>query len=184
MTAAHLMPEAPPSARRVIVLGAGITGLTAAWRLQQAGFEPIVLEKSSRVGGSIGALKCDGWLHELGPNSLMESSPAVGAFVDELGLGDRKLYASGEAQQRYIVRGGRLVAMPTSPWGFLSTKLFSWRAKLGLIGELAEVTGDAGKVGLEVGDARACVELIDERHVADEIGHAVLIEIAAHEIHA
>jgi protoporphyrinogen/coproporphyrinogen III oxidase len=120
---------------RIAVLGAGITGLSAAWHLRRAGFSPVVYEKSSRVGGAIGAVRCDGWLHELGPNSLLEGSPSVARFIDDLGLGARRLYASPAAKQRYIVRGGRLVAMPTSPVAFATTKLFSLRAKLALLGE-------------------------------------------------
>ncbi|MEO5959713.1 MAG: FAD-dependent oxidoreductase, partial [Opitutaceae bacterium] len=98
------------SSRRIAVIGGGITGLTAAWHLQQAGLEPIVFERSSRVGGVIGAVASDGWLHELGPNSMLESSPAIAAFVDAIGLGPRRLYAAPAAQRRYIVRDGRPVA--------------------------------------------------------------------------
>jgi len=121
--------------KRIVVLGAGITGLTAAWHLRRAGLVPIVVEQSQRVGGAIGAWRSDGWLHELGPNSLLEGSSDLAAFIEELGLGSRRIYAAEAAKQRYIVRGGRLVAMPTSPLSFLSTRLFSARAKLKLLGE-------------------------------------------------
>jgi oxygen-dependent protoporphyrinogen oxidase len=123
----------PPS--RVVILGAGITGLTAAWRLRRAGFAPVILEKSSRIGGVIGAVRIDGWLHELGPNSLLEGSTEIANFIEEIGLGQRRLYAAPAAKQRYIVRDGRLVAMPTSPLSFATTRLFSLRAKLALLGE-------------------------------------------------
>jgi len=121
--------------RRVAILGAGVTGLSAAWRLQRAGFAPVVFERSSRAGGVIRAVRSDGWLHELGPNSLLEGSPEIAAFIDELGLGARRVYAADAAKQRYIVRAGRLVAVPTSPVSFLTTRLFSSRAKLTLLGE-------------------------------------------------
>lgn len=121
---------------RVAVLGAGITGLTAAWHLARAGMDVTVFERSARVGGAIGAVRRDGWLHELGPNSLLEGSADVAAFIDAVGLGPRRLYATPAAKQRYIVRGGELVAMPASPPAFLTTRLFSWRAKLGLVGEV------------------------------------------------
>lgn len=120
---------------RVAVLGAGITGLTAAWHLRRAGLAPVVFEKGGRVGGAIGAVRDGGWLHELGPNSLLEGSTAVAEFIDSVGLSDRRLYAADTARQRYIVRAGALVAMPASPPAFLATRLFSWRAKLGLLGE-------------------------------------------------
>lgn len=136
------MSSFPPT-HRVAVLGGGITGLTAAWHLRQAGYSPVVFERSDRVGGAIGASRCDGWLHERGPNSLLEGDPAVGRFIDEIGLGERRLYAAPAAKQRYICRGGRLVAMPTSPLAFATTPLFSWRAKLGLFGEPWRARGAA-----------------------------------------
>lgn len=132
-----------PHSPRVAILGAGITGLTAAWHLKRAGFAPVVFEKSARIGGAIGAVRSDGWLHELGPNSLLEGTPEVARFIDQLGLGERRLYAAPAAKQRYIVRDGRLVAMPTSPLGFVRTPLFSLRAKLALLGEPWRKRADA-----------------------------------------
>ncbi len=122
-------PSSPP---RIAVLGGGLTGLTAAWELRRAGFAPVVFERASRAGGAIGAWRDDGWLHELGPNSLLET-PEVATFVADLGLAERKRYAAPEARRRYICRDGKLVAMPTSPLAFATTRLFSLRAKLGLL---------------------------------------------------
>lgn len=133
----------PTAPRRVAILGGGITGLTAAWHLRRAGLAPVVFEKSSRVGGAIGSVRSDGWLHELGPNSLLEGSADLASFIDEVGLGARRVYAAPAAKQRYIVRGGRLVAMPTSPLSFLGTRLFSARAKLALLGEPWRAPGRA-----------------------------------------
>ncbi len=124
-----------PSVPRVVVLGAGITGLTAAWHLRRAGIRTVIVEKSARAGGAIGAFAQGGWLHELGPNSLLEGSAEVASLVEQVGLVPRRLYAADAAKQRYIVRGGRPVAMPTSPGSFVGTSLFSWRAKLALLGE-------------------------------------------------
>jgi oxygen-dependent protoporphyrinogen oxidase len=127
--------DRPENLRRVAVLGGGITGLTAAWRLHRAGWLPVVFEQSARVGGVIGEAGGSGWLHELGPNSILEGSAEVAAVVEEAGLTGRRLYASETAKRRYIVRGGRPVAMPASPFGFLRSDLFSWRAKFGLLAE-------------------------------------------------
>ncbi len=133
-------PPSPSLARgnlspSIAVLGAGITGLTAAWHLRRAGYSPVIFEKSPYAGGVIGTMRSDGWLHERGPNSLLEGSADVAAFIDEIGLSGRRIYASPAAKQRYVVRGGQLVATPSSPRTFISTKLFSWRAKLWLAGE-------------------------------------------------
>jgi oxygen-dependent protoporphyrinogen oxidase len=130
-------PSVPPTsaAPRIAVIGAGITGLTAAWELAAAGYTPVVFDRNPAAGGVIGAIRAGEWLHERGPNSLLEGSPEVAALIDRIGLGPRRLYAAPEAKQRYIVRGGRLVAMPTSPLSFVGTPLFSFGAKLKLLGE-------------------------------------------------
>jgi oxygen-dependent protoporphyrinogen oxidase len=124
-----------PRLQRIAVIGGGITGLTAAWELKRAGFAPVVFEAGARVGGAIAASREGEWLHELGPNSLLEGSADVANFIDALGLGARRMYADARAKKRYIVRGGQPVAMPLSPFAFPFTKLFSLRAKLALIGE-------------------------------------------------
>jgi oxygen-dependent protoporphyrinogen oxidase len=121
--------------RRVAVIGGGITGLTAAWMLRQSGYKPVVFEKASRPGGSIGAFRSGDWLHELGPNSMLENSAVIAGFVEKLGLAKRRLYAADAARNRYIVRDGTLHAAPSSPLGFLRTRLFSMRAKVRLLGE-------------------------------------------------
>ena len=127
----------------VAVLGGGITGLTAAWHLQRAGVPVVVYESAPVAGGVVESTCTDGWLHEAGPNSLLEGSADVAAFIDAVGLGPRRLYAAASAKNRYVVRAGRLVAMPTSPLAFLRTPLFSLRAKLGLLGEPFRARGPA-----------------------------------------
>lgn len=118
---------------RVAVVGGGVTGLTAAWQIQRLGHRVTVLEAGARAGGVVGAQRLGAWLQELGPNSLLEGSPEIAAFVDDVGLAPRRLYAAPAAKQRYIVRGGRPVALPTSPGAFVRTPLLSARAKLRLL---------------------------------------------------
>jgi oxygen-dependent protoporphyrinogen oxidase len=119
----------------VAVLGGGITGLTAAWQLHRAGVPVVVFEATARTGGVIGAERDQGWLHEGGPNSILEGSADVTALIEAVGLGARRVYAGSAAKQRFVVKGGRLVAMPASPVSFLKSGLFSWRAKLGILAE-------------------------------------------------
>jgi len=123
------------------VLGAGATGLTAAWHLRRAGIPAVVLEASSRCGGAIETVREGGWLHESGPNTLLEGPGEASDLVEALGLGPRRLYAAQAAKHRYVLKGGRLVPMPASPGRFLGTRLFSWRAKLGLAGEVLRPRG-------------------------------------------
>jgi oxygen-dependent protoporphyrinogen oxidase len=126
----------PPNRKAIAVLGAGATGLTAAYRLSQLGHRVRVFEASDRVGGAVRTEIVDGWLIEGGPNSMLAGEPAVAALIDELGLGAERIIANAAAKNRYIVRGGRPVAAPVSPPAFLGSPLFSLGAKLRLFGEI------------------------------------------------
>lgn len=119
----------------VAIIGGGITGLTAAFRLLRENIPVTVYEASGRTGGVIQSIRKDGFLAEFGPNSILETSPRITELIRDLGLESRRLYSDPGAENRYVVRGARPVKLPVSPPGFLGTELFSLRAKLRLMAE-------------------------------------------------
>jgi oxygen-dependent protoporphyrinogen oxidase len=119
----------------VLVIGAGLSGLVAAFRARKAGLSVTVLEARARPGGVIGSERRGGVLLERGPNSGLDTTPLINALLTDLGIADQRVDGSRESSRRYVVRGGRLVALPTSPGAFLGTPLFSTRAKLRLFAE-------------------------------------------------
>ncbi|MDT8322714.1 MAG: protoporphyrinogen oxidase [Bacteroidota bacterium] len=119
----------------VIVIGSGISGLTCACRLQEAGRRVLVLEKAPRFGGAIRSAREGEWLIEAGPNSTLETTPLLTALIRDAGVENKKLYASDASKNRYILRDGTLRPLPMSPPAFLATKLFSTGAKLALFAE-------------------------------------------------
>ncbi len=155
----------PPTSPRlpVAVIGGGLTGLTAAWQLHRAGVPVVVFEAAALPGGVIASTRDGAWLWESGPNTLLEGSADVAAFVDAVGLGGRRCYAADSANNRYVVRDAQLVAMPTSPMAFVRTRLFSWRAKLGLVGELwrARAPADAEESVADFVERRLGREFLD-----------------------
>ncbi len=121
--------------KSVAIIGAGITGLTAAFYLKRKGVPVTVYEASGRVGGVIQSLRKDGYLAEFGPNTLLETSPKIAQLVRDAGLQSRRLDPDPKAEARYVVRYRRPVEMPGKPLGFLTTKLFSLKAKLAVLRE-------------------------------------------------
>lgn len=121
--------------RDVVVVGAGISGLTAAFHLVRGGLDVVVVEASDRVGGAIRTFRDGPWIFERGPNTVLESRPAVGRLVGEAGLDDDKVVAAGGARKRYLFKDGGLEALPSGPAGFVTTSLFPLRSKLRLLRE-------------------------------------------------
>jgi oxygen-dependent protoporphyrinogen oxidase len=122
----------------VIVVGAGVTGLTAAYRLHKAGRKVLVLEAKERAGGNIQTEKRDGFLYDLGPDSFLRAKPAGAALVSELGLDDEVISPLPGASQVHVARDGVLHPMPEGlslgvpkrPGPLLMTPLLSPAAKL------------------------------------------------------
>ena len=127
-----------PSSLPYAVVGGGITGLAAAHTLARAGHPVRLFEAGPVLGGPLQSELTDGWLIESGPNSIQESSSELSALLTELGLDAEKVTAQPEAKNRYILRGGRPVAAPASPPALLSSKLFSWSAKVRLLAEITQ----------------------------------------------
>lgn len=121
--------------QKTAIIGAGITGLTAAFELQQKGVDCTVYEASDRVGGVIETVREDGWLVECGPNSILDTHPDLGKLITRLGLEGNKLPANPSAANRFIVRDGEPIALPTSPSALFSSPAFSAKAKLRLLRE-------------------------------------------------
>ncbi len=119
----------------VAVIGAGITGLTAAFYLKRNGIPVTLYESSDRVGGVIRSVRANGYLAEFGPNTILETSPKITQLVRDARLESRRLDPAPEASARYVVRYRRPIEMPGSPLGFFTTRLFTAKAKLAVLRE-------------------------------------------------
>src|SRR4029078_10041026 len=122
---------------RIIVVGAGVAGLSIAWSIKRraADVDVIVLERSARAGGNIRTEHLDGYVCEWGPDGFLDNAPATLALVADLGLNSRILPSNDAAWKRYIFPQPRLCEVPTSIGAFLKSPLLSTRAKLRVMGE-------------------------------------------------
>jgi len=110
------------SSKQVYIVGAGISGLIAALELEQAGFEPIILEKSDGVGGRVRTLEIEGYRLDIGFQVLLSAYPLVNKYLDMNALGLHKL-ASGA---QILVNGKRYrIGDPTRDLGALLPTVFA-----------------------------------------------------------
>jgi protoporphyrinogen/coproporphyrinogen III oxidase len=109
---------------KIVIIGAGISGLTTAFLLNKFGYDVTVLEKKKEPGGSIETVFEKGFLFDKGPNSALETHPLIAQLVEELDLHDQVVYANKAANKRYIFRDNQLHALPMSPPAFIKIKTF------------------------------------------------------------
>ena len=130
--------------KRAVVIGGGITGLTACYRLTQQAkandlpLDVVLLEAGDRLGGVIATRCQDGLMLEEGPDCFLTTKPEGVELCDELGLGAELIGTTTEHRQSFIVRRGKLVPVPQGFYlmapgslrPFVATPAFSWPGKL------------------------------------------------------
>lgn len=103
---------------RIVVLGGGIAGLTAAYELARltAGWarvpEIVLLEASQRLGGKVLSERFSGMVVEGGPDSFITAKPQALALIEELGLSGELIPTETKAQTIWVLRDGRLRVLP------------------------------------------------------------------------
>ena len=130
--------------KHAIVIGGGITGLAAGYRLlREADNRNIpltltLLEASKRVGGVIQTEHRDGFIIEHGPDAFISTKPWVKLLCEELGLAAKFISTNPKVRQSFVVRKGRLLPVPEgfymmapgSFFPFIKSPIFSLRGKL------------------------------------------------------
>ena len=119
-----------------IILGAGPAGLAVAHAMQARGARVKVIEPSGRVGGAIRTIREDGWLVEVGPNTLQLEGEADLALMKSYGLGPELQEADTTSAKRFILSRGELHGLTAKPGSLFRSKLLSTGGKLRLLGDL------------------------------------------------
>jgi oxygen-dependent protoporphyrinogen oxidase len=116
----------------VLVVGAGISGLTIAHELAIAKkYRVLVAEAQDRVGGAITSAKNDeGYQWEEGPNSF-QPAPELLRLAVQVGLKDELVLADGKLP-RFVFLNGKLNALPMSPPTAIASKILTWGGKIRL----------------------------------------------------
>ena len=126
----------------VVLIGAGLTGLTAAFYLHKQGKRVAVIEKENRVGGQIESLHHKGFIFEKGPNTGVLSYPEVAELFQDLSPLCELETANEDAKRRLIWKGERFHEIPSSLLGGVTTSLFSLKDKFRILGEPFRAKGE------------------------------------------
>jgi len=124
--------------RPVVIIGGGISGLAASYELGLAGIPQILLEKRPRLGGVIETRRDEDCVLEGGPDSFLAAKPDALALIKELGLESQVIGSNDHNRTTYIVKNGRLVALPEGVMMIVPSKimpmvkspLLSWATKI------------------------------------------------------
>jgi oxygen-dependent protoporphyrinogen oxidase len=132
--------------KRIVIIGGGISGLAAAHRILELNpaTQVTVLEASARLGGTIQTEHRDGFLLERGPDSFISEKPHALALAKRLGLESQLIQTNEEFRRSFIVRDGRLRAVPegfqlmapSRMWPFITSDIFSLAGKARMAADL------------------------------------------------
>lgn len=161
----------------VLVVGAGISGLSLAHILQrqststQSNRQILVAESRDRAGGNIVTQQQDGFLWEEGPNSF-SPTPALLKLIVDVGL-ERDLVFADRRLPRYIYWQGKLQPVPMSPPAMVKSQLLSLGGKLrAMVGALGFV---APAIGLQHHqDSEETVAQFFRRHLGREVAERLV----------
>jgi oxygen-dependent protoporphyrinogen oxidase len=136
----------------IIIVGAGITGLSAGFELASRGVPFQILEASPRAGGLIRTEHSAGFTIEAGPDSVLVQKPAALELCDALGLTPR-LIATNAPRRAFVLKRGRLCPLPSPS----------------VLGVPTTLGGIAGYDLLSpIGRARLALEVLVPRRNADD----------------
>ena len=121
--------------RDVVVIGAGLTGLTTAFYARKRGRDVEIVEQADRIGGQIRTHRVGDFIFESGPNTGVVSCPEVAELFNDLCPHCELEPARASSKRRLIWKDGRFHPLPSGIGNALTTPLFTWNDKLRILGE-------------------------------------------------
>lgn len=123
----------------LVIIGGGITGLSAAWEAQQRGIPYTLLEASDRWGGKVvsSEIRMNGsrFLVDGGPDTIVTRKPEAWDLTNELGILDQVEDPGSETRGIYVLNNASPQPIPLSPFRFISSTLMTTCGKLRMMAE-------------------------------------------------
>ena len=119
----------------VIIIGAGLTGLTLAYYLKKSGKKVIIIEKENKAGGVIDTRNEQGFIFETGPNTGIIATSEIACLFEDLKDSCKLETANPKSKKRYILKYGKWHALPSGLLSAIITPLFTFGDKMRILGE-------------------------------------------------
>ncbi len=121
--------------KEVVVIGAGLTGLTVSYYLNKKNIDFITIDNANEVGGVIKTNKEQGFLFEQGPNTGVIGNTAVVELFNELSDECCLEVANENVKKRYILKNSEWNHLPLGFKDAIKTPLFTFKDKIKVLGE-------------------------------------------------
>ena len=144
---------------KVVIIGGGISGLSTAHYLANAGANATLIEPRPRLGGVIQTEQIAGCTIEAGPDSFLSTKPAALDLIRDLGMADQVIGSNDHLRVTFVKRNGRLVPLPDGLMMMVPTKV------LPLLSTPLLSLGSKARMGLEL--LRAPKPKAEDQSVAD-----------------
>lgn len=106
-----------------VIIGGGISGLSAAYYLGKRGVPSTIVESRPRLGGVIETARIEGCTIEGGPDSFLSSKPAALDLIRDLGMSDQVIGSNDHLRVTFVKKNGRLVPLPDGLMMMVPTKI-------------------------------------------------------------
>jgi len=87
--------------KNILILGGGLTGLTSAWKLAEAGFNITIVEKQGKLGGISGTFKHKNFNLDYGPHKIYTQIPNILDEIKNL-IGENNLLEIQKRSKVYL----------------------------------------------------------------------------------
>ena len=120
----------------IIILGAGISGLSLGYHLNKRDKDFLIFESNSVIGGNIFSKSKDGFIFENGPNTVLLNNSILDKLISELGLEKAIIYPNKNNNKRFLIKNGKLISIPLTVIQFLKSNILNFCSKFRVLLEI------------------------------------------------
>ena len=121
------------NAINTVIIGGGISGLSAGHFLKKKGIDFVLIESQKKTGGVVQTIKKNGIIYENGPNTILNNNTSINQILKDFKLFDEIIVPNKNiSSNRYVFHKGKPKAVPSSFIRFLSTPILSLSSKISI----------------------------------------------------